>query len=223
MLSTQDIVDKDKATKAKERKLLLIVSGLIIAIILCLVIVVTLTINRTHRISLPPKLEFGTIVNTGEIDYFEVYSLAGAITQQLNLWKDGEVDFKNNINKFSAYITPEYRAYLLDEYHNLLKLGELSGRERSLQEEDIYQASNVKKLADGWLVSIVFRQQEHINNQRFKNFRIRHFIKVVYRNIDIQQNPWGLQLDVPSKRPIRLKDKDLAKDRSLRLRLEGVQ
>lgn len=223
MLSPQDIVDKDKASKAKEQKLLLIVSGLTMAIIICLIIVISLTINRVHRISLPPKLEFGTIINTGEIDYFEIYSLAGAITQQLNSWSNGEIDFKTNINKFSAYITPEHRAYLLDEYHNLLKLGELSGRERSLQAEDIYQASNVKKLSDGWLVSIVFRQQEHINNQRFKNFRIKRFIKVVYRNINTEQNPWGLQLDVPSKRPIRLKARDLAKDKDLSMQLEAMQ
>lgn len=209
MLSTQDIVDKDKASKAKEQKLLVVVIGLTLVIILSLIIVLTLTLNRTHRISLPPTLEFGTIVNTGEIDPFEVYSLAGTITQQLNSWQNGEVDFKNNINKFSAYITPEYRAYLLDEYNNLLKLGELSGRERSLQEEDIYHNSHVKKRADGWLVRIVFRQQEHINNQRFKNFRIKRFINVVYRNINPEQNPWGLQLDVPSQRPVRLKDKDL--------------
>lgn len=217
MFNKQDIVDKDKATKAKEQTFLAIVIGLIIVIILSLIIVLTLTMNTTHRISLPPTLEFGKIVNTGEIDPFEVYSLAGTITQQLNSWQNGEQDFKKNINKFSAYITPAYRAYLLDEYNNLLKLGELSGRERSLQEEDLYQASHVKKQANGWLVSIVFRQQEHINNQRFKNFRIKRFIKVVYRNINTEQNPWGLQLDTPLRRPVRLKDKDL------RVRLEAVQ
>jgi hypothetical protein len=127
-----------------------------------------------------------------------------AITQQLNLWKDGKVDFRKNIDKYHAYITPEYRAYLLDEYKNLLNLGQLNGRERSLQEEDMYQISNVSKQSDGWLVQIVFHQQEHINNQRFKDLRIQHSIKVVYRNIDAQSNPWGLQLDVPWKQPVRL-------------------
>jgi hypothetical protein len=58
--------------------------------------------------------------------------------------------------------------------------------------------------SDGWLVQIVFHQQEHINNQRFKDLRIQHSIKVVYRNIDAQSNPWGLQLDVPWKQPVRL-------------------
>ena len=83
MFNEQDIVDKDKATKAKEQTFLLIVIGLIIVIIITLIIVLTLTMNRTHRISLPPTLEFGKIVNTGEIDPLEVYSLAGPITQQL--------------------------------------------------------------------------------------------------------------------------------------------
>jgi hypothetical protein len=124
----------------------------------------------------------------------------------LNLWKDGKVDFRKNIDKYYAYITPEYRAYLLDEYENLLNLGQLNGRERSLQEEDMYRTSNVIKQSDGWLVQIVFHQQEHINNQRFKDLRIQHSIKVVYRNIDAQSNPWGLQLDVPFERPVRLRE-----------------
>jgi hypothetical protein len=64
---------------------------------------------HTKALRVDPKLH----INTGEIDHFEIYSFAGAITQQLNLWKDGKVDFRKNIDKYHAYITPEYRAYLL--------------------------------------------------------------------------------------------------------------
>ncbi len=206
MLTKEQIIDADKATKIKEKNLFLIIIGLVVAMIILVFVVFTLSINKTYRISLPPNLQFGAIVNTDEIDPFEIYSFAGAITQQLNLWKNGEVDFKDNIDNFSAYITPEYRAYLLDEYNNLLNLGQLNDRERSLQEEDMYQASNVKKQSDNaWMVKVVFHQQEHINNKRFKDLRIQHSIKVVYRNIDAELNPWGLQLDVPWEKPIRLR------------------
>jgi integrating conjugative element protein (TIGR03746 family) len=206
MFGTNKIIDVDKAAKNRERNFLFVIAGLGLALIVALFIVLVLSVNRVHRISLPPTLEFGAIVNTGEIDNFEVYSFAGLITQQLNLWKNGEQDFRNNIDKFSAYITPEYREYLLNKYTNLLQLGELSGRERSLQGEEMYKASNVRKVSDGWLVDIIFQQQEYINNQRFKSFRIKRFVKVVYRNIDTETNPWGLQLDVPYKRSARLKD-----------------
>ncbi|SFV89206.1 hypothetical protein MNB_SUP05-SYMBIONT-5-363 [hydrothermal vent metagenome] len=203
----EEIIDKDKAREVKEKKLLAIIIGLVVTIIASVLVMLALSTNKTYRISLPPSLNFGTVVNTGEIDPFEIYSFAGLITQQLNLWKDGKVDFQTNINKFAAYITPEYRNYLLEEYNNLLKLGQLSGRERSLQGESMYQSSSVKRYStNAWLVDITFHQQEHIDNQRFKDFRIQHFIKVVFRNIDTETNPWGLQLDVPWKNPVRLRN-----------------
>ncbi len=210
MTNTKDkIIDADKATKVKERHLFSIIMGLVVAIIILVFVVLTLSINRTYRISLPPDLQFGAVVNTDEIDSFEIYSFAGAITQQLNLWKNGKTDFRANIDKFAAYITPEYRAYLLDEYKNLLNLGQLNDRERSLEEENMYQANNVTKQSDNsWRVNITFHHQEHINNKRFKDLRIQHFIKVVYRNIDTESNPWGLQLDVPWEKPIRLRGLD---------------
>ncbi|SEH72612.1 DUF2895 family protein [Bathymodiolus azoricus thioautotrophic gill symbiont] len=206
MFSKEDLIDVDKSIRAKEKKMYSVILALVLVLFVSIVVILILSSNKTYRISLPPNLEFGATVNTGEIDHFEIYSFAGAITQQLNLWKDGKVDFRKNIDKYYAYITPEYRAYLLDEYENLLNLGQLSGRERSLQEEDMYRTSNVIKQSDGWLVQIVFHQQEHINNQRFKDLRIQHSIKVVYRNIDAQSNPWGLQLDVPFERPVRLRE-----------------
>ncbi len=206
MFSKEDLIDVDKSIRAKEKKMYSVILALVLVLFVSIVVILILSSNKTYRISLPPNLEFGATVNTGEIDHFEIYSFAGAITQQLNLWKDGKVDFRKNIDKYYAYITPKYRAYLLDEYENLLNLGQLSGRERSLQEEDMYRTSNVIKQSDGWLVQIVFHQQEHINNQRFKDLRIQHSIKVVYRNIDAQSNPWGLQLDVPFERPVRLRE-----------------
>lgn len=202
----EKIIDIDKARAIKEKKLLAVIIGLVIAIIASMLVILALSANKTYRISLPPSLEFGTVVNTGEIDPFEIYSFAGLITQQINLWKDGKVDFQTNINKFSAYITPEYRNYLLEEYNNLLRLGQLNGRERSLQGESMYKSSSVERYDNAWLVNIIFQQQEHIDNQRFKDFRIQHFIKVVFRNIDTETNPWGLQLDVPWKIPVRLRN-----------------
>jgi hypothetical protein len=51
---------------------------------------------------------------------------------------------------------------LLANIAYLLNLGQLNGRERSLQEEDMYQISNVSKQSAGRLVQIVIHQQEHI-------------------------------------------------------------
>ncbi len=205
-MKTKDIINKAKEMQFKEKITWVVIFSLIIIVLVQTIVIFSLGTNRVHRISIPPSIEFGAMVDTDTINPFEIYQIAGAITQQLYLWQDGEQDFKKNINKFNAFITPAYRQYLLAEYNNLLKIGQLKGRERSLQPVNIYKESSVQKNNDGeWTVAIDFQHQEHIDNQRFKDFVIRHLIRVVYRQIDGESNPWGLQLDVPTIKPLRLK------------------
>lgn len=202
----KDIVDGLKAFKYREKIFLGVIASLAVVVVVQSIALVSLSSSRVHRISIPPDLEFGTVVNTGEIDPFEIYSFAGLIVQQLNYWENGAVDFKKNIDKLSAYMTPRYRVYLLKQLNNLSRLGELDGRERSLQSTELYDKNSVQKQNDGWLVGIDFKQEEHIENQRFKVLKIRHFINVVFRSVNTETNPWGLQLDIPSQAPLRLKD-----------------
>lgn len=206
MIIFNEFIDQMKSIKAKEKIALSVIACLMLVVIAQAFVNISLAKNITVRVSLPPDLEFGAVIDTNKIDSFEIYSFAGLITQQLNLWKNGKEDFAKNINKFTAYITPEYRSYLLKKYNNLLKLGELDGREKSMQPINIYKKSNVVKIADGWLVTVDFKQQEHLGNTRFKHFNVRYAIKVVFRDIDTETNPWGLQIDRPLSEPLRLID-----------------
>ena len=97
MFSKEDLIDVDKSIRAKEKKMYSVILALVLVLFVSIVVILILSSNKTYRISLPPNLEFGATVNTGEIDHFEIYSFAGAITQQLNLWKDGKVDFRKNM------------------------------------------------------------------------------------------------------------------------------
>lgn len=186
----------------------------IIAVLLSIVLlqsVVNINIadanNRSYKISIPPDLKFGAIVTTDDINKFEVYNFAGYVTQQLYFWQqNGAVDFRANIDKLSAYITPGYRQYLLNKYTNLQGLGQLKDRDKSLSALKQYNEKNIKSIDQGtWQVSIDFLAQEHISHQRFKNKKLRYFISVVIRDVNPEFNPWGLQLDIPFSTPKELK------------------
>lgn len=154
--------------------------------------------NRAYKISIPPSLEFGLATKTGVKTDFEVHQFAGYIEQQLYFWQqDGEQDFKNNIANLWPFLTPRYREYLSNKYNNLLNLGQLSGREKSLIPLKPFDGSLVVKNKFGWQVSLDFKAEEFIDNVRFKNKKQRHFIQVIRRDINPEYNPWGLQLDVP--------------------------
>ncbi len=201
------LLNKLEAMRFEQKLQWAFIGGLIIICLLLIIVVISISSNKVHRISIPPELRFGAVVETGTISKFEVWSFAGYITQQMYLWRsNGVIDFDNNIKRLSAFGTPEYRDYLLKQYTNLNGLGELAHRERSLQLIEAYADKNTIWRGNYWLVGIDYRLQEHISNKRFKDFNVRFFIKVVTRNIDPENNPWGLQIDAPDTEPTRLKD-----------------
>jgi integrating conjugative element protein (TIGR03746 family) len=162
--------------------------------------------NRQYTISIPPSLEFGAKIKTGDVSKFDIHQFGGYIEQQLYFWQsNGAKDFRTNIDNLNSYITPAYRKYLLNKYTNLLNLGELTGREKSLQPLHAFDESFVSKVNGGWIATIDYQAQEHIDSQRFKNKQQRHFIKIVKRDINPELNPWGLQLDIPPNEPLELK------------------
>lgn len=201
-------LDHFKSLQLQEKLKWIVIYGLMFIILILGFVVYNLSKDKIYRISIPPKLEFGQVIKTGEISKYEVYDFAGYIIQQLYYWRNGEIDFRKNIDKLNAFITPQYRDYLLREYKNLLHLGELKGRERSLEPIELFEASSVRKQKYGWLVGVDFHLQEHVNNKRFKSFNIRYFINIVRRDVNPETNPWGLMLDTPRQKPLRLKNKD---------------
>jgi integrating conjugative element protein (TIGR03746 family) len=163
--------------------------------------------NRSYYISIPPTLEFGLNTTTNTKTPFEIHQFAGYIEQQLYFWQqDGAVDFKENIeNKLWPFITQEYQQYLFKKYQNLLNLGELSGREKTLQPLKMFHTDFVNQNKKGWEVQIDFNSQEFLDGNKFKDKNQRHFVQVVLSDTNPEINPWGLKLDVPRSEPLEIR------------------
>ena len=158
-----------------------------------------------QRLSLPPRLEYGALLESGRIDPWEVFNFCGYIWQLLNRCeKDCSRDLEKIQNRLTAFLTPEFAAWLVHD--RAQRLPELHGRTRYLLPEKIsWDGSQVMEILPGrWEVSLDVTLVEHIGGSKVKNTRVRYSIIVVARNIDPEFNPWGLYLDGMAKPPRRL-------------------
>lgn len=111
-------------------------------IILLIIIILIITWGwksapKQLTIHIPPDLRTGSTRLWSDIDPSNIYGFAFYVFQQLNNWpKDGEVDYKNNINKLSTFLTPQCKTLLLNEYEERRIGGELRERVRTIGEID---------------------------------------------------------------------------------------
>ena len=164
---------------------------------------------------IPPDLTAGKIQSIHEVPNPSVYTFATYIYQQINRWeKDGQENFRANIEGLRFFLTPRYYQQLHDEYTRKLKLGELQGRTRGISEMvgHTYTDDKVIVLAKNraWEVNIDLKVQEWFRGMEVKNVDIRFPLKVVRFDIDKERNPWGLALDGYVTRPKRIVEKNLA-------------
>ena len=161
--------------------------------------------TRVQRISIPPNLTYGGEVKLNSIHPWEVYSFAGYIWQQLNRCPiDCYQDFPKNLDRLTAFITPEFKTWL--KQNNEKKAAELLGRTRyilALHTNHVSQ-SVIEESPKQWKVTIDVELREHIGGVEVKNARIRYFLRVIALSIDPEFNPWGLLLDSMPDNPERL-------------------
>ncbi len=205
-----EFIDAIKNIKIREYSYI----GIIIALVLIIFIAIStnnnLSDNRVFRITIPPKLEFGQVISTSDVDYGQVYRLAGEVMQNLYHWPiSGKEDFKKNINKLSALITPEYKQFLLNQYDELDKQNKLDKTRALIPVVSVadYRDDFVTPIDNNtaFLVVIDFRLQTHQENYLIQDATLRYTIKVVIRDVDPNYNPWGWQLDTPPVKPVRIK------------------
>ena len=113
----------------------------------------------------------------------------------------------------SAYLTPQYRAYLIAEMEQKARQGELSYRVRGVQEvpDRLFADARVEVLGhDAWIVWLDLSLLESVKGMTVKETAIRYPLRVVRQAVDLDANPWGLALDGygPSG-PQRLSDEAL--------------
>jgi integrating conjugative element protein (TIGR03746 family) len=162
----------------------------------------------------PPDLRSGVALKVGEVPPPNVYAFAYYIFQQLNRWpENGEAEYPERIFKLSAYMTPKFRAHLLEDMERKAKGGELASRTRSMQElaGTTYEPRRVEILSsDAWRVWLDLQLQETVQGMKIKDTVIRYPLRVIRYDVDRERNPWGLALDGFAGKTQRIKPEQLA-------------
>ena len=142
---------------------------------------------RAIRVFHPPDLPPAT-----------VYAFAHYLFQQLNRWpQDGEQDYGRQIYRLAAYLTPRYRAELLADLDLRGRRGELSYRQRGVQEVPGhgYAEQRVEVLGnDAWVVWLDLEIAETVRGMTVKTTVVRYPLRVVRHAVDPEANPWGLAI-----------------------------
>jgi len=161
------------------------------------------------NVHIPPDLGSTVVQKANYIPRPNVYLFTSNILQALNNWtKNGEQDFKRNIEAYKYYLTPSFKEQLLNLYQKKNKKGELAGRTRGVQEifGHEYDESRVHLLAKNvWRVDLDLKVREWFNNMVVKEIDLAYPIRVVRYDINRQLNPWGMALDGFISVPQRIK------------------
>lgn len=181
-------------------------------IVLLFVIVIGLILGWMRAPSkltvyLPPDLSNGATVKPGEIPKAMIYSFAYQVWQELNAWtQNGKEDYKNNIETYWSYLTPQFKKSLLEDYEILSKTGQID-RIRFIQGVSgrAYDETSVKKLSsDTWEVNLKVLIVEYKNQQVVKHVEILYPLKITRTEISERNNPFGLVMAGFTRSPLRL-------------------
>lgn len=170
-------------------------------------------------IHIPPDLRSGSTRVWWDIDPSSIYAFSFYVFQQLNSWpKDGEIDYKRNIEAYSPYLTPQCEQVLLAEYSQRKNLGELKGRVRTMGEilgrgiNSTYQDYVTKRTEprvivlskDAWIVTFDLYVDEYFSGESIKRALVRYPLSVVRSDTNPELNPWGLKLNCYASKPLKL-------------------
>lgn len=167
------------------------------------------SLPRTLVVHNPPELRTGSTRKWWEVPESSVYAFSLYIFQQLNRWHtNGEEDYKGNIDKLRAYLTPQCYQFLQDDYTKRLKEHELYKRVRSVQEMP-GRGFNKKKVQiiseNDWYVTLDLNTDEYYVDEPVKTVYVRYPLHVVRMDIDPELNPWGLGLNCYYQTPQLIK------------------
>ena len=162
---------------------------------------------KIQRISIPPDLRYGSQILLNSIHPWEVYNFAGYIWQQLNRCPHNCFeDYPENLERLTEFLTPEFKAWLRHDGEK--RAPELLNRTRFLLPLENLNFRDTVTLEDSgkWTVKLDVELKENIGGVLVKDARIRYHLKVIFKAIDPEFNPWGLLLDTMPKMPERIVD-----------------
>lgn len=162
----------------------------------------------------PPDLRSGSTRAWWEVPPSTVYAFGLYVWQQINHWpKNGQVDYKANIDRYSAYLTPSCQRQLKANYQRRVDRRELNDRVRTLSEipGHGYQPDDVTVLSrDQWIVALTAQINEYVHGMAVRSLAIEYYLRVVRADVDPESNPFGLQLDCFARPAERLELPDQA-------------
>ena len=176
-----------------------------LAVLLAIAVVGWTLSSRTHRLSLPPLLEYAPSLRTGELQPWEVYNFAGYIWQYLNRCESNcETELPQRQARMSSFITPNFAATL--DRSRAARASELRDRARYiLPLEAGWEPTLAKTTTKGrWRVQLDVLLVEKLRAVEVKRVPIRYSIIVENRKIDPEYNPWGLYLAGFAEPPTRI-------------------
>ena len=151
---------------------------------------------RGIRVSLPPRLPYGTTLQTNAIHPWEVFSFAGYVWQQYGTWhSDGAEDGKKNLERLKPYFTPRALKILAEHHEIRSRNHRLRGRTRMVLPLGVYRRELVEDQRDGWLIVIEQRIEERLNDITVRAETVTFHIRLVHADVNPELNPWKLAID----------------------------
>ncbi len=163
----------------------------------------------TQSLYIPPVIPIsGMTLKTGVTEDSEVYAFTYYVWQSLQTWPvDGVKDYKDNIDKFSPYLTPEFKNVLEEQGKELYDQGFLYGHQQATfgANGSLYTAEDVKSLGHGtWLVHLDMRTINRVvppnDSSAFEGSHVSRdaetsfVFKVVQTDYAPDKNPWHLAI-----------------------------
>ncbi len=143
----------------------------------------------------PAQVLQGGYYKTNTLSQAYVYGFAYQIFVALNTWSiDAVHDYKNNIQEYRYYLTPEYRDTLNQDYDSSLESQNLLDSVQTLApyNETGYDPT-VKQLNDNsWEVDLILRVTRYKDSAILMDALYDYKVRVVTTAQSIQYNPWGL-------------------------------
>lgn len=168
-----------------------------------------LKVPSSLSLYVPPHIpDSGLKLKSGKIDKEQVYAFTYYIWQSIQTWPvNGFKDYKKNLDKYSAYLTPDFQNILKTQGNLLYKQGLLYGHQQATfgANGSAYNPKDVRYVGHGtWLVHLDMRTIDRVmpsdGSQSFEGSHVSRdaqtsfVFKVVKSDYASDKNHWHLAI-----------------------------
>ncbi len=145
------------------------------------------------RVTIPPDLSRGAVVQAGSVHPWDVYVFARYIWQQLNTWHaDGGQDAFQTLHAIRPFLSSTFAAQLDSDLTERRARGELRDRTRRLVSDEPYVQAAVTTGDGEWLVRLPLLVTETLRGTEIRRHAQVVTLTVRAMDADPERNPWAL-------------------------------